>query len=263
MCEWLEGRPCNHSLIDTAPPGVVESVFQLNRQWIGALFQNKLEEVLPPVLARRIVDHLGAQGGMIELLAQIGPSFRLPGLLAALYGIYEFQGFRPPQPEEIQEIDRLLERADHAYLRLVHICWTKQTDALAIELQLLNDHDYRQFVQTALRSGIVELWRLPVPGRGDAFLDQYLAPGGPGGRDLAALVQALLRTGEASCLSRLSSLVQDQPEQEVRAIASIIAKQSGIPEPFREAVGSAIAALPPKRAGLLDQLLDRFSHPDS
>ena len=259
LCEWLEGRPCDGSLIETVPSDVVESVFQLNRQWIGALFQKKLEEVVPSVLAQRVVDHLGAQTGMVELLTQLGAKFRLPGLLEVLYRVYEAQGFRVPQPEETQAIERLLHRADHAYLRLLHICWTGQSDALYIELQLLKDHEYRQFVQTALRSGIVESWKLPVPGRGDAFLDQYLALGGQAGYDLSALVRALSRVGEAACLSRLSGLVQDQPEREVRDIARFIAKRSDTPEPFRRAVGDAVEALPLGRAGPLERLRDRFS----
>jgi hypothetical protein len=263
ICEWLEGRPCSNSLIDAAPPEVVESVFRLNHQWVQALFQRRLEEVVSPVLAQRILGHLGARTGMVELLAQLGAEFRLPRLLEVLYGIYESQGFRVPQLEEIQSIDRLLQRADHAYLRLLHICWTGQTDALYIELQLLSEQEYGHFVETALRCGIVELWKLPVPGRGDLFLDHYLAPGGPAGYNLAALVRALLRVGETACLSRLSPLLQDQPAQELRAIVKAVAKQPGVPEPFRRALGDAVAALPPEEAGILDRLRDRFSRSGS
>jgi hypothetical protein len=260
ICEWLEGRPCNASLIDTAPAEVVDSVLQLNRPWIGAMLQKKLEEALPSILARRIVAHMGAQTGMVELLGQLGARFRLPSLLEVLYRIYEAQGFRAPQSDEIQAIGRLLHRADHVYLRLIHLCWTGQADSLHIELQLLKEHEYRQFVRMALQRGIVELWRLPVPGRGDAFLDQYLAPGGPAGYDLSALVRTLSRVGESACLSRLSALVHAQPEHEVRDMARFIVKQPDIPEPFRKAVGDALAALPPGRTRPLDGLRDRFSH---
>ena len=106
---------------------------------------------------------------------------------------------------------------------------------------------------------VVLVSTLPVPGRGDAFLDQYLALGGQAGYDLSALVRALSRVGEAACLSRLSGLVQDQPEREVRDIARFIAKRSDTPEPFRRAVGDAVEALPLGRAGPLERLRDRFS----
>jgi hypothetical protein len=258
ICEWLEGRTYTNSLIDTAPTEVVDSVFQLNRELVQALLQTRLEEALPPVLAHRAFQHLGSRSGLTELLDQLRKGLQLSELAEALYQAYESQGFRTPQNEEIQAIDWLLQRADHAFLRLLHICWTDQRDELCRELQLLNKDEYQTFVQAVLRSGIVELWELLVPGRGDAFLDVYLAPGGPAEYGLTALVQALLGGGEASCLSRLTPYVQAQPEQELRALEKVVAKRPDIPEPFRRAVGDAVAALPPGKTGLLAQLLDRW-----
>jgi hypothetical protein len=179
--------------------------------------------------------------------------------MEALYRAYESQGFRAPEPEEIQAIDWLLRRDDHAFLRLLHVCWTDQRDELHRELQLLNDDQYQRFVQTALRFGFVEAWTLPVPGRGDAFLDVYLDSTGSAKASLTALVRALLRAREAGCLERLTPYVQAQPEQELRALARIIAKRPAIPDSFRHAVGDAVAALPARRTGLLAQLVDDWA----
>jgi hypothetical protein len=55
-------------------------------------------------------------------------------------------------------------------------------------------------------------------------------------------------------------LVHDQPEHEVRDMARFIAKRPDIPEPFRKAVGDALAGLPTGRTRPLDRLRDRFSH---
>jgi hypothetical protein len=256
ICEWLEGRAPIDFLIDAAPSEVVESVFQVNCELVRALLHRRLKAVLPPVLAHRVFQYLSLRTGSVELLDPLRTGFRLPSLAETLCQVYKSQGLRAPQPEEIQAIDWLLQRADHAFLRLLHVCWTDQRDELHVELQLLSEDEYRQFVQTALRSGIVEPWALPVPGRGDAFLDLYLVLGGSAGNDLVTIVQALLRAGETPCLSRLTPYVQAQPEQELRALEKIITKRPGIPEHFRHAVGDAVAALPPRRIGLLAKLLD-------
>jgi hypothetical protein len=257
LCEWLEGQATADSLVETAPVDAVASVFQVNRELVQALLRTRLEEALPAILAHRAFQYLGSQ--ITELLDQLRGRFRLTELMEALYRAYESQEFSAPQPEEIQAIDWLLRRDDHAFLRLLYICWTGQRDKLYHELQLLGDDEYRQFVQTALRFGVVDPWALPVPGRGDAFLDVYLDSTGLAKTGLAALVRALLRVGEASCLERLVSCVQTQPERELHALARIVAKRPGIPDPFRHAVGDAVAGLPSARTGLLAQLVDDWA----
>jgi hypothetical protein len=86
----------------------------------------------------------------------------------------------------------------------------------------------------------------------------YLDADGSARVGLAALVRALLNVGEARSLERLTSYVQTQPERELRALARIVAKTPGVPPPFRHAVGDAVAALPPGKAGLLTQLVDEW-----
>jgi hypothetical protein len=250
ICEWLEGRAYTNSLIDDAPFEVVDSVFQPNRELVEALLHSKLGETLPPILAQRAFQYLNSRAWDAQLADQLRTRFRFSVLSEVLYRAYESQGFHAPPEEEIQAIDWLLRRADHAFLRLLHICWTDRRDTLTIELQLLGEDEYRQFVQTALRFGLMEPWALPVPGRGDAFLDPYLALNGPAEHNLAALVPALLKVGEVSCLSRLTPYVQVQPEQGLRTLAKIVARQPGIPEPFQRAVAEAVEALPPRRTGL-------------
>jgi hypothetical protein len=257
LCEWLEGRACADSLAGAAPVEVVDSVFRFNRDRVRALLRAKLEEALPDVLVRRAFQHLDAR--TTELVGQLRGRFRLPDLMEALYRAYGAQGFHAPPPEEMQAIEWLLHRADHAFLRLLHICWTDQSfDALHRELRLLDDDAYRRFVKTALRFGFVKVRALPIPGRGDAFLDVYLDADGSARVGLAALVRALLNVGEARSLERLTSYVQAQPERELRALARIVAKTPGVPPPFRHAVGDAVAALPPGKAGLLTQLVDEW-----
>jgi hypothetical protein len=255
ICEWLEGRTAIAPLLDTAATEVIDSVFQINRESVQALLHTKLEEALPAVLAQRAFQYLNSETGMAELFDQLRRGIQLPELLDTLYRVYASQEFRAPGSEEVQTIGWLLERADHAFLRLTYTCWTDQQNELRRELQILNEGAYREFVQTALCSGIVEPWTLPIPSKGNTFLDLYLVHGDSEKTDLVAIVRALLRTGEASCLSRLAPYVQAQSEQELRALEKIIAKRPSVPEPFRRAVGDAVAALPPRRKGLLSQLL--------
>ena len=261
ICEWLEGRTFIDPLVGAAPFEVVDSVFQVNRELARALIYKKLEETLPPALAQRAFQALspqglGSQAWDAELYDRLRTRFHFAELTETLYRAYESQGFHAPPQEEIGAIDWLLQRADHVFLRLLRICWMDQRNALRVELQLLGEDEYRRFVQTALRFDLVGPWALPVSGRGDAFLDQYLALDGPPERDLVALVQALLEIGEASCLSRLIPYVQAQPEQALRALAKTIARQPVVPEPFRRAVDEAVAALPPRRTGLWAALFD-------
>jgi hypothetical protein len=258
LCEWLEGRACTDSLIEAAPVEVVDSVFRFNRERVQVLLRAKLEEALPTILVQRAFQHLGAR--TTELVDQLQKRFRLPELMEALYWAYESQGFRTPSLEEVQAIEWLLQRADHAFLRLLYICWTDQSlDALHRELRLLRDDAYQQFVQTALRFGFVKVLALPVPGRGDAFLDVYLDVDGSAHVGLATLVQTLLSMGETTCLERLTPYVQAQPERELRTLARAIAKRPNIPESFRRAVGDAVAALPAGRTGFLAQLVDDWT----
>jgi hypothetical protein len=257
LCEWLEGRSGSDSLIDAAPLEVVDSVFQANRELVQMLLRTKLEEALPIILAQRAFQYLASR--TTELLGQLRRRFRLPELMEALYRAYESHEFRPPQPEEVQAIDWLLRRDDHPFLRLLHICWTDRRDDLQRELRLLSDDEYQRFVQTALRFGLLQAWTLPVSGRGDAFLDVYLDSTGSVKTGLTALVRALLRVGEASCLERLAPSVQVQSEPELRALAKVIVKCPGIPELFRQTVGDAVAGLSPRRTGLLGQLVDDWA----
>jgi hypothetical protein len=262
ICEWLEGRIPADSLVGAAPFEVVDSVFQVNHELTQALLYRKLEEALPPVLARRAFQALSPQGlnsqaWEVELYDRLRTRFRFAELAETLYRAYESHGFRVPPQEEIGAIDWLLQRADHVFLRLLCICWMDQRDALRVELQLLGEGAYRRFVQTALRFGLVQPWALPVSGKGDVFLDQYLAPDDPPERGLVALVQALLEVGEAACLSRLIPCIQAQPEPALRALAKIAVRQPGVPEPFRRAVDEAVTALPPRRTGLWAALFDR------
>jgi hypothetical protein len=257
VCEWLGGHAHTDSLVGAAPFEVVGSVFQLNRELAQALLNRKLQEALPPTLAQRAFQALYSQAWDTELFGRLRTRFRFAELSETLYRAYESQGFRAPPQEEIQAIDWLLQRADHIFLRLLCICWMNQRDALRVELQLLGEDEYKRFVQAALRFGLAEPWALPVPGRGDAFLDQYLAPDGPPERDLVALVRALLEIGEASCLPRLTPYIQARPEQELRALEKVIAGRPGVPEPFRRAVDEAVTALPPRRVGFWAALFDR------
>jgi hypothetical protein len=257
ICEWLEGQNALDPLLETAPSEVVDSVFQLNRELVQTLLRAKLEGTLPAVLAHRVFRHLSSEAAQAELFDHLRARVQLPALLDTLYRVYASQGFHAPGSEEIQMIGWLLERADHAFLRLLHVCWTGQRNELRREIRLLSKDDYREFVQAALRSGIVEPWVLPVPGKGEAFLDMYLALGGPDTSGLVALVRALLKVGEVACLSRLTPYVRAQSEQELRALEKIIAKHPNVPESFRRAVGDAVADLPPRRKGLLSQLLGR------
>jgi hypothetical protein len=101
---------------------------------------------------------------------------------------------------------------------------------------------------------LVEPFRLLLPGRGDAFLDLYLASDTI---DMPELVEALMEAEEFGCVSRLTNYVPKLSRKELKKLDKLIDEQAEIPRPFQQAVDKAIAALPPE-TGLKGKLKALF-----
>ncbi len=129
-------------------------------------------------------------------------------------------------------------------LRLFLAYWTSPRRQLPKALEQSKEAEYRQFGEIALRLKLVKPFKLLLSGRGEAFLDLYLASGLD---DLLELTEELIQAGETTCLSRLTGYVSSLPGKELKKLARLIDKQPGIPKPFQTAVEQAIAALPPKK----------------
>jgi hypothetical protein len=250
LCAWLDGQTDDDTLIDTTPLEVVLSVFQVNAQQVQALLRRKLSAQLPPVLVTRLFEPLYDQTEPIVLFRQLQQGFALSQLLQTLYQVYETLGFREPPREELQALGTMLQHTEHRALALVHACWTRQRKQLYQGLESLSEDEYRRFVQTALRGGLVEPLACLIPGKGEAFLEVYLASGAVREQSLGAVVQAVLEAGESASLPRLMSYLPGQSARELRLIEKTLDKRPEVPEPFKRTVSEAIAALPPARRGL-------------
>ncbi len=258
LCEWLDGRDAGlplseakgraaPTLVDAAPPEVVNSVFEVNAQQVRERLRGALGQQLPPGLVNRVFEPVYRQSNPTELLQQLRSGFERSTLLELLYQIYAAQGFRAPEREEVKALETLLEHADHRGLRLLHACWANQRGRLKSLLQDSSEDEYRQFAQTALHFRIVEPLTLLISGRGDAFLDLYLPSRTERTDDLVALVEALLTAGDATSVSRLVPYVPKQSAKELRALERIVNKHPDIPEDFRHAVIETMEGLPPKQ----------------
>jgi len=257
LCAWLEGNVDAVAVVDSTVPEAIVSVFQVNAQQVQALLHVRLGEQLPSTLVERIFASIYHHTEAVDLFRYMQEEFALPQLLDVLYRVYTTLGFQAPQRAELQALGTVLQRTAHRALGLLHACWTGQHQILRQRLEELSEEDYRQFVQTALHYDIGEPLTCLIPGRGDVFLDLYLAFNANRDQDLIAVVQAVLATGEASHLSRLIPYIPEQSARTLRTIAKILSRRADIPESFRWAVHNAITALPPEKGwrGLLRALL--------
>lgn len=236
LSQWLDGHDYEESLVASAPPQIVTSVFHVSSEQVKSHLLARLSEQLPSVLAQGILEPIYRQTSSNELFRQLREGFHMPHLLDVLNAVYAAQNYRPPQREEVQALEMLLKQADHPNLRLLHACWTGQNTQLRYMLERLNEREYRQFVQKVLRFDMMEPSALIISGRADLFLDEYLASGAGGGRDFIPVLKALLASGEAACLARLAPHVQGQPARDLRALGKFVNKHPDVPEPFRCAV---------------------------
>ncbi len=247
LCEWLDGRSaCDTSLVEESPQDIIESTFQANARQVQELLHNKLlkDEQLPPRLVNRISEQVYRQMRAIEHYRRLRQGFELPQLLKILYEVYKAREFRPPQREEIQDLGVLAGKIEHRPLRALHACWSDLRQKLRRELEHLSQDDYREFVRTALRAGLLDdPLAFLAPVRGAVFLDLYLEVCQE--HEWSALVKALLASRETDSLARLAPRVSGWPARELRSLHKMIEKRPDVPELFRQAVSEAVASLPP------------------
>ena len=164
---------------------------------------------------------------------------------------------------------RLLQQNNHQGLDLLLAYWSDRKE-LQHALEQLNEEMYRQFVRKifqcyttnrlillipkAVRETLHFETATPlallVPGKGCAFVEVYLETYPPEERDWTGLVGALLETEEAHCLSQVVPDMRGLKAKELRALEKIVRKEIDLPEPFRQAVLQATAALPHQEHGL-------------
>jgi hypothetical protein len=160
-----------------------------------------------------------------------------------LYESYAAREFEKPPRDEVKTLGDLLKKADHSLLRLVWAYWSDARKQLPRELERVGEAEYRRFGEIALRLELVEPFSLIVPGRGEAFLDLYLAGGD---RDIIGLVEALIKAKETACLTRLADTVPKLEGGDLDRLAWIIDREHDIPQPFCLAVEEAMAGSPPE-----------------
>jgi hypothetical protein len=242
LAEWLDQRDHDPVWLD-APPELITAVFKAAPQAVQATLRRRLGEVLPAALVTRVAPFIYDQMDELALYGQLRQGVEPGSLLETLVEAYGAQRFGEPPRDEVKALESLLAKNDHQMLRLLVAYWINPGKRLPKLLEQTNDATYRRFGEMALRYNLVEPLGLLLPGRGDAFLDLYLAAG-PG--DLVTLVEALIKMDETACLSRLSGHLSGLSPKELKKLAKRIDKQPDIPEAFKAAVEQAVAQLPPE-----------------
>ncbi len=245
LAEWLDGRAYDLSLLEAASPELIKQVLKVNPGPVQALLGRRVGEQLPSALANRVAEHIYRQTTEATLYRQLRQGFEVAPLLEILYKTYAAQQFEEPPRAELKALKSILEEVDHKLLRLFLAYWASPRRQLPKALKRSNEAEYRQFGEIALRLKLVKPFKLLLPGRGEAFIDLYLASSDLD--DLLELTEALIDAGETTCLSRLTGYVSSLPGKELRKLGKLIDKQSGIPKSFQAAVEQALAALPPQK----------------
>jgi hypothetical protein len=164
--------------------------------------------------------------------------------LDILYESYAAQQFQEPPRPEIKALESLLQQVDHKMLNLFLAYWLSPHKQLPKALERSDEAAYRQFGEIALKLKLLKPLNLLVPGRGDAFLDLYLASRVD---DLVDLTEALIEVEETACLARLTGYVSELSGKELKKLAKLIEAESDTPESFHLAIERAITALPQKK----------------
>ena len=243
VAEWLDGRESDVRRLEAASPELISAVLRADPQALQALLSRRVGKHLPPALAGRAAGAIGRQTEEMALYRQLRRGFDLPHLMDRLYESYAADEFEKPPRGEVKALEDLLKKADHSLLRLVWAYWSDARKQLPRELKLAGEAEYRRFADSALRLELVEPFDLLVPGRGDAFLDLYLAGGI---HDIIGLVEALIKVKQTACLTRLVDAVPKLEGGDLDRLAHIVDKQRDVPQSFRRALEEASAASPPE-----------------
>ncbi|MBM3239017.1 hypothetical protein FJZ31_22215 [Candidatus Poribacteria bacterium] len=253
LSQWLDGHAYEESLVASAPPQIVTSIFRVSSEQVKSRLLERLSGLLPSALAQRILEHIYRQTSSYELFRQLREGFQMPQLLDVLNAVYVAQNYRSPQRKEVEALGTLLQQADHPTLRLLHVCWTGQHTQLRHKLERLNEEEYRQFVQNALRFGLMEPLSLLLPGKGEEFVDWYITLIPAQTRDWVSFVKTLLGMGEVNCLGRLVPHVSGWSARELQIVERLLRRRTDAPESFQHALREALTAIPNPR-GIKDFL---------
>ena len=241
--EWLDERAYDADLLEAVPPQLITAVFKVNPPKVQAMLRHHISKHIPEALVDRAADHIYQQTEPIDIYQQLRHGFTIPQLLDVLYNSFETQGFSDPGREQVKALRQLLEDSDHGLLNLFVALWRSARRYLPSALEAANEADYRHFGEIVTRLQLGKPLQLLIPGRGEIFLDFYLASGVD---DWVDLVATMIETKETACLSRLSSQVTALSRKELWGLDRLAKEQPDTPQDFIKAIEQAIAALPPE-----------------
>jgi hypothetical protein len=239
--EWLDGRTYDLSLLNAAPNELIAAMFKVSPSSVQLQLRSQVRKKLPSALVDRAAQRVYQQSSELTLYRQLRQGFELSQLLESLYESYAEQEFVQPPRAEIKALEEILAQTHHSLLNLFVIYWANRKH-LPRALAQVAESDYRHFGQITLEQGLLKPEELFVPGRSDIFLDLYLSQQKVD--DVAEVVEALLKAGEAAGLTRLTGAVAGLPAKKIKELAQLIDDQANIPTQFRQAVEQAIAAVP-------------------
>lgn len=243
ISEWLDGREYDLDLLSQASPDLITAVFKASPESVQAALHRQVAQKIPTDLANRAAEYIFAANSGVDLYRQLRQGFEVAELLDALYASYKANNFQSPPRGEQKALGKVFTANEHKMLSLFSAYWDSPKKALPEALKWSEEADYHQFVETALRLGLVKPLRLLVTGKGNIFLDVY-APQPTS--NLPELAEALIEVEEAVCLSRLNSLVFSQSRRDLHRLNKLVEEYPETPDDFQQTITDAIAALPPE-----------------
>ena len=232
LSEFLRGQKDNFSADELRP---LRQFFTVNRAEVEAQIQRLLAEKLPSPLAKRLLpvyQSLPAE----EILSYFRHGFNLRKLAEQLDHIYSQMLPNFPNRVEIDALGKFLKQFDHLHLRLLHACWKHQREPLRGALLELSDNKYREFIASALRWNLTSPEHFIVNGRGELFLDIYLAHFQPDDKQIFRIAQDLIEAGDANSLSHLSPVLLSLSPGTLRALRKLVSRSDAVPVDFSQAL---------------------------
>lgn len=259
LCEWLDGRAHDPSLVQQAAPAVVDSVFKANLSEVKERARARLAEQFAPVLVKSAVEGIWHRCPPMALLEGMRDGFSPGDFLEALHAAYRAGYFERPERAEVRALRDLLAASDHPVLRLVCRCWSGQWEQLRSDLAALGVDEYGRFVGSAIECQLAEPLALLVRGKTNEFVAAYLSHGGVARDGLAHLAEALADVGETAALAQFAPYVAGRPAGELRTLERIAREHPDVPESFSAAVAAALLDAPPE--GVFKKVLGALGFP--
>jgi len=244
--EWLYENNYNVDALDSASKEIIETIFFYEPDAVRKKISRQLKKILPMSLAERILEYVHRYKDTYALYNELRNGFEMSYLLNALYSVYDDGKCQPPSSNEIQSLGNLLKNNHHVGLSFLHACWMNQYNQIRDILKKLDEVQYRNYVEKAIKFRLVKSTELLIPDRGKIFLDLYFSLREPNQINWVSLVQSILEIDDIEQLSKLAPYVDKWSPNDLHSVEKLLVGVE-IPETFQKTFNQCLNMIPKER----------------